>query len=115
MSWATITLNTLALVSYRLYTFEGVLGESLVWSSRIGDIDACGRRFLLGGVALWISPLWVKTQPSFWAGIGSGSYRCLPPWRFRLEGLALPSITYVGLVFVTGFLCLLCKVLPISL
>ncbi|BAT02480.1 Os07g0596801 [Oryza sativa Japonica Group] len=52
MSRATITLNTLALVSKRFYTFERVLGESLVWSSRIGDIDACERRFLLGGVAL---------------------------------------------------------------
>ena len=28
---------------------EGVSGESPAWSSRIGDIDACGSCFLLGG------------------------------------------------------------------
>ncbi|BAS97217.1 Os06g0274400 [Oryza sativa Japonica Group] len=57
MSRETITLITLALVSKRFYPFEGVLGESLIWSSRIGNIEACGRCFLLRGVALWtLSP-----------------------------------------------------------
>ena len=45
----------------------------------------------------------VKTQSSFWAGVGSGFCRCSPPWRLCLEGLALLLITSVGLVFVTGF------------
>uniref|UniRef100_A0A0D9YSJ2 Uncharacterized protein n=1 Tax=Oryza glumipatula TaxID=40148 RepID=A0A0D9YSJ2_9ORYZ len=62
----------------------------------IGNIDSCGCRSLLGGVSLWtLSHLWVKTQSNFWASVSNGFGRCSPPWRLRLKGHALPSVSLV--------------------
>uniref|UniRef100_A0A0E0NF63 Uncharacterized protein n=1 Tax=Oryza rufipogon TaxID=4529 RepID=A0A0E0NF63_ORYRU len=63
----------------------------------IGNIDSCGCHSLLGGVSLWtLSHLWVKTQSNFWAGVSNGFGRCSRPWRLRLKGHALPSVSLVS-------------------
>ncbi|EEE57032.1 hypothetical protein OsJ_06814 [Oryza sativa Japonica Group] len=62
----------------------------------ISNIDSYGCHSLLGGVSLWtLSHLWVKTQSNFWAGVNNGFGRCSPPWRLRLKGHALPSVSLV--------------------
>lgn len=53
MGWATITLNAFALASLEDLQLLRVMGKSPAWPlSMTSDIDACGCRLLLEGVAL---------------------------------------------------------------
>ena len=81
--------------------------------ARIGDIDTCGCRILLGGVALFDSlHLRVKTQSSFGRVLAAASVVASLLGGFALKVSLFP---WSLLWFVVFSLCLLCGVLPVSL
>uniref|UniRef100_A0A0E0CMF8 Uncharacterized protein n=1 Tax=Oryza meridionalis TaxID=40149 RepID=A0A0E0CMF8_9ORYZ len=84
-TWASLVLHLLRGTAL----LEGVLGESPAWSSRIGDIDACGCHFLLGGVALCILSPSGENPVQFWVASVAASVVV-----HLLGGLALKALLF---------------------